>query len=128
MLDKGVSECVSPDKHLEAGLLLKAKCTLREMTSRGCELKLDIKKNEKGYALLESLIALALLSIVSLSLITILPMLLEEKAYLDQEQAIYHQLFELHHSGGSEIDAFRRGYKWCTTHTRRDGATREICL
>jgi len=85
-------------------------------------------KNEKGYALFESLIGLALLSIVSLSLVVALPILLEEQARLDQEQAIYHQLFEFHNGGSGEINAFRRGHKWCTITVGRDGDEREICL
>ena len=85
-------------------------------------------KNEKGYALFESLIGLALLSVVSLSLIVTLPILLEEQARLDNEQAIYHQLFELHNGGSAEIDAFRYGHKWCATEIRRDGYVRKICL
>ena len=85
-------------------------------------------KNEKGYALFESLIGLALLSMVSLSLIVALPVLLEEQARLDTEQAIYHQLFELHQGGTPEIDAFRRGSKWCVVNERSDGHEHEICL
>ena len=92
----------------------------------------NFKKNEKGYALFESLIGLALLSVVSLSLVIALPILLEEQARLDQEQAIYHQLFELHsqsHGGSTiEIDAFRRGHEWCTIGIGREGREREICL
>lgn len=85
-------------------------------------------KNEKGYALLESLVGLALLSVVSLSLIVALPILFEKQARLDQEQAIYHQLYELHLTGTAEIDAFIRGYQWCTIYVGRDGLEREICL
>ena len=88
----------------------------------------EFRRNEKGYALFESLIGLTLLALVALSLIVTLPVLLEEKSYLDKEQAIYHQLFELHQGGNVEIDAFRRDYKWCTTYTRRDGVEHEICL
>lgn len=89
---------------------------------------LEIRKNENGYALLESLIGLALLSIVSLSLIVTLPILLEGKVNLDEEQAIYHQLFELHNGGLPDINAFRRGHKWCTIYVRSDGHEHEICL
>jgi len=85
-------------------------------------------KNEKGYALFESLIGLALLSIVSLSLVVALPVLLEEQARLDTEQAIFHQLVELHNGGSPNIDAFWRGYQWCAIYVRRDGRKREICL
>ena len=93
--------------------------------------------NEQGYALLESLIGLMLLSIISLSLIVVLPILLEEHARLDKEQAIYHKLFELHVRGVEnnitvtepfEFEAFRRGYEWCATYVWRDGNERTICL
>lgn len=93
--------------------------------------------NEQGYALLESLIGLMLLSIISLSLIVALPILLEEHARLDKEQAIYHQLFELHDrengnriivTGPFEFEAFRRGHEWCATYVWRDGNERIICL
>ena len=93
--------------------------------------------NEKGYALLESLVGIVLLSIVSLSLIVALPILLDEHARLDHEQAIYHQLFELHRrevennvivTEPIEFEAFRRGDKWCATYVWRDGNVRTICL
>lgn len=84
--------------------------------------------NEKGYALFESLIALALLSIVSLSLVIVLPTLLDEISFLDTQQAIYHQLFELHQGRDAGIDVFSRGYEWCTVYERRDGRKHEICL
>jgi len=78
------------------------------------------KNKEHGYALLESLVGLMLLSIVSLSLIVALPILLDENARLDHEQAIYHKLFELHRREiendvviTDEFEAFRRGYEWC---------------
>ena len=90
------------------------------------DLKLD--KNEKGYALFESLIGLALLSIVSLSLIVALPALIEKQVRLDEEQAIYYQLFELHNGGSPDINAFRNGHKWCTIYVRSDGHEHEICL
>jgi len=98
--------------------------------------------DERGYALLESLIGLMLLGVVSLSLIVALPILLEEHARLDQEQAIYHQLLELHGretrnnvivTEPVEFEAFRRGYEWCAVlevrdSDRREGNERIICL
>jgi len=95
------------------------------------------KSNNQGYALLESLIGLMLLSIVSVSLIVALPVLLEEHARLDKEQAILHQLAELHGRGlGNriivtepfEFEAVRRGYEWCGIFVWRDGNERIICL
>jgi len=93
--------------------------------------------SEQGYALLESLIGLMLLSIVSLSLIVALPILLEEHARIDREQAILHQLAELHGRGlgnriivteSFEFEAFRRGHEWCGRYVWRDGNERVICL
>ena len=96
------------------------------------------KDNEQGYALFESLVGLMLLSIVSLSLVVALPILLEEHARLDTEQAIYHKLFELHSRGSDvnhisviepvEFDAFRRGNEWCAIYIWRDGSEKIICL
>jgi len=92
---------------------------------------------EEGYALLESLIGLKLLSVVSLSLVIVLPILLNEHTRLDHEQAIYHQLAEFHGRGleGSlsitepiQFEAFRRGHQWCATYVWRDGNARTICL
>lgn len=92
---------------------------------------------EKGYALLESLIGLMLLSIVSLSLIVALPILLNEHARLDHEQAIYHQLMAFHGrelennlviSDPIEFEAFRQAHKWCAIYRWRDGNERTICL
>ena len=97
-----------------------------------------IKKNhEAGYALLESLVGLVLLSIVSFSLIAAMPILLSERARLDKEQAIYHQLFELHGRDATghviidepfRIEAFQQGYEWCAIYGWRDGNERKICL
>ena len=105
--------------------------------------------NERGYALLESLIGLMLLGVVSLSLIVALPILLEEHMRLDFEQGIYHQLVELHGretrnnviiTEPVEFEAFRRGYEWCAVLEvrskrlevrgleRREGNERIICL
>ena len=100
---------------------------------------LDRKResNERGYVLFESLIGLMLLSIVSMSLIVVLPILLEEHVRLDKEQAIYHQLFELHgreiKEGISmtepiEFEAFRQGDEWCAIYVWRDGDEKIICL
>jgi len=98
---------------------------------------LDEWRNEKGYALLESLIGLMLLGIVSLSLIVALPILLDEHARLDHEQAIYLQLFELHGRESRnniivtepfEFEAFRGEFEWCATYIWRDGNERTICL
>jgi len=92
---------------------------------------------ENGYALFESLIGLMLLSVVSLSLVVALPILLDEHARLDHEQAIYHQLLEFHGrrlennltiTEPIEFDAFRDGYQWCATYIWRDGNERTICL
>jgi len=94
------------------------------------------RDNNQGYALLESLIGLMLLSVVSLSLIIALPILLAEHARLDKEQAIYHKLFELHARETQnnltvtepfEFEAFRIGYEWCATYGR-NGNERTICL
>jgi len=94
-------------------------------------------KKENGYALFESLIGLMLLGIVSLSLVVVLPVLLDEHARLDQEQAIYHQLMEFHGRGLDnnmsitepiQFDAFRDGDQWCATYMWRDGYERTICL
>jgi len=95
------------------------------------------KDNEQGYALLESLIGLTLLSVVSLSLVVALPILLEEHARLDKEQAIFHKLVEFHGRGVEnniivtepfEFEVFRRRYEWCATYVWRDGNERTICL
>ena len=95
------------------------------------------RSNEKGYALLECLVGLMLLGIVSLSLIVALPILLDKHARIDHEQAIYHQLFELHsretHDNITvtepfEFEAFRRGYEWCATYVWREENERTICL
>ncbi|MCL1989337.1 MAG: hypothetical protein FWG67_00445 [Defluviitaleaceae bacterium] len=93
--------------------------------------------NERGYVLLESLMGLMLLSVVSFSLVVALPILLEESIRLDKEQAIYHQLLELHGSGIDSqmmimdpiaFEAFRQGHQWCATYIWRDGHARTICL
>jgi len=93
--------------------------------------------NEKGYALLESLIGLMLLSVVSLSLVVALPILLNEHARLDYEQAIFHQLVEFHGRGLEnnmiitdplEFEAFKHDDQWCATYVWRDGHVRTICL
>ena len=96
------------------------------------------ENGEQGYALLENLIGLMLLSIVSLSLMAALPILLDEHARLDHEQAIVHKLFELHSRGiendtvdtdeSWEFEVFRRGYKLCATYVWREGRPRTICL
>ena len=94
------------------------------------------RNNDKGYALIESIIGLMLLGIVSLSLIISLPILLDKNSRLDKEQAIYHQLFELHRRDVEDItifapfefETFRRGYEWCATYVWRDGNERTICL
>jgi len=96
------------------------------------------KSSEQGYALLESLLGLMLLGIVSLSLMVALPILIDEHARLDHEQAIFHKLFEFHSRGLEsdivvagetlEFEAFRRGYKWCATYVWRDGNERTVCL
>ena len=93
--------------------------------------------NEQGYVLIESLIGLMLLSVVSVSLVIALPILLEEHARLDKEQAIYHQLYELHNqevrdrvtvAEPVEFEAFRRGGEWCAVYVWRDGREKIICL
>ena len=95
------------------------------------------RRNERGYALLESLVGLMLLSIVSMSLIVVLPILLEEHARLDTEQAIYHKLLELHATETRNnvfvtepfsFEAFRHGYEWCAIYRWRDGNEKTICL
>ena len=95
------------------------------------------ESDEQGYALLESLVGLMLLSTVSLSLMVALPILLDEHARLDHEQAIVHKLFELHGRGiesdivaseALEFETFRRGSKWCAIYVWRDGNERTVCL
>ena len=99
--------------------------------------KLDRIKDERGYLLIESLIGLILLSVITMSLITVLPILLDASARLDKEQAIYHHLFESHDKGihrphtitePYEFDVFRRGDEWCATYVWRDQRARKICL
>lgn len=92
---------------------------------------LDRCKDEQGYLLIESLLGLILLSMVVLSLMTVLPILMDTSARLDKEQAIYHQLFQLQIQGMSEpdeFDVFKRGDEWCAIYVWRDGSEREICL
>lgn len=88
--------------------------------------------NEKGYALLESLIALLLLSIVSVTLVGVLPFLIDSRARMDSEQAVYHLLHEMHIREGVggvfEEGVFRDGDEICKIHIWRDGTSREICL
>lgn len=95
------------------------------------------KKNEQGYALLESLIGLMLLSIVSISLVVALPILLEESARLDKEQAIFYHLIEFHDrkiennvtiTAPVEFEAVKKGHQWCAFYRWRDGLERTICL
>jgi len=94
---------------------------------------LDKHKGEQGYLLIESLLSLILLGMIALSLITVLPVLLDASTRLDKEQAIYHGLFELHDHGYmnpifDEFDVFKHGDEWCVRYTWRDESERAICL
>lgn len=90
---------------------------------------LDKCKDERGYLLIESLLGLILLSVIAMSLITVLPTLMDASARLDKEQAIYHRLFELHDreiegpqriTEPYEFHAFRRRNGWCAIYVWRD--------
>jgi len=96
-----------------------------------------VRKNEKGYILIESLIGLLLLSIVSFSLLLTLPLLIEARQRLDIEQAIYHHLI-IHQLTDTlenqSIDApipftiFHNSHTWCATYQWRDDNEKTICL
>jgi len=95
------------------------------------------KNNEAGYALIESLIGLVLLSMVVLSLIVVLPILLNERNRLDKEQMIYHRLFELHiqnvttdrfYDNVTGIEFFKQGSEWCATYETSSERAITVCL
>gem|GEM_PF-1607588 len=54
-----------------------------------------MKINQQGYILLESLVGLTILSVVTLSLIQVLPLLIETKETLEIERTIYNTLYEI---------------------------------
>jgi len=56
---------------------------------------LAIKHNQNGYILLESLVGLMILSVVTLSLIQVFPILFEAKETLEIERSIYNTLYEI---------------------------------
>lgn len=94
-------------------------------------------KNEKGYLLTESLIGLLLLAVVSYSLLSTLPLLVNANHRLDKEQVIYQTLFELHDRGleGSltvtepfTFHVFWRGDELCARYEWREQGERTICL
>jgi len=55
-----------------------------------------IKSNQRGYILLESLIGLLILSSVILTLIQLIPMMVEVRVTLDIERTIYNTLYEIY--------------------------------
>ena len=114
-------------------------CFLLELA----DLKLDKVCNERGYILIESLIGMILLSIVSFSLITVLPILAEIDARLDKQQFIHSKLFELQDGilfHGREFEGnltiyspfhfqvFHRDQELCATYIWRDNLEETICL
>lgn len=93
-------------------------------------------KNDKGYLLLEALVGLALLSIITTSLLITLPLLIEVDYHLDKRQFIYQRLFELHDRQemmefSMEVpfafEVFRQEERWCAIYLFR-GETHEICI
>ena len=94
-------------------------------------------ENEKGYLLIEGLIGLLVLAVISLSLLTTLPLLFQASQRLDKEQAIYHTLFELRDRGFEGyvqltepfvFTVFDQGDRLCARYQWRDQDERTICL
>jgi len=94
-------------------------------------------ENEKGYLLIESLVGLLLLAVVSYSLLSTLPLLMQANHRLDKEQVIYQTLFELHDRGLERslrvtepfvFDVFWRGDELCARYEWREQGERTICL
>ena len=115
----------------------------------------DDKQSEKGFVLMESLVGLVLLGIVAISMVQVLPILLEADMRLDKEQYIYNRLFEFQDNRlldggffetsaeGSGVLAIREGLvrggsfeyrillhgdELCARYRWRSVDEREICL
>jgi len=116
---------------------------------------LDGKHSEKGFVLMESLVGLVLLGVVAISMVQVLPILLEADMRLDKEQYIYNRLFEFQHGwlldgevletsaeessvlaireglvrGNSfEYRILTRGDELCARYRWRSVDEREVCL
>jgi len=80
-------------------------------------------KNQRGYALMESLVGLALLGILSATFLETAPLLLGARERLDAQQSAYNQLFEIR---SQNISQGIFGHS-CLSYSWR-GIYEEICL
>ena len=55
-----------------------------------------MNKNERGFILLESLVGLAILSTIILTLLQILPIMIEAKSQIEIEKTIYNTLYMIY--------------------------------